>query len=185
MGTVRTLFNEYPFLRDSDFFKGYCREESETPSRYIRLARAIETGALAALTAGVSYYLCKTPNSFAISLLNPGFPLGLAAGLSLAFLGHTVRKTVLSNNRFDATAPQPNKISITKFHLDVFSCLRGKWQVLEATSVAAIGIAILFRCIALAKVHPFAMAVFGALTIGTTVTYFVADTFLNHNYRKI
>jgi|GEM_PF-4523859 len=152
-------------------------------SPFIRQARLAEYVTLATLTAGVGAWLARA----ALSALPFGLAGGAVVGIGLAYAGHKLRTTQFSVITAANTSLPPTsyKISLTTLYLDTFSILKGKWQIVEATTAGVLGVAILGGALRLSRIYPFATSLFAGVGFGVAATYIVADSLIGRFCRKI
>lgn len=181
MSDIRELCGEnYILDRMTQYWRSIFKNDNEPLLPFIRTARLIESITFGAFTC----YVCVTAVRASISNLQPGLIAGVGAGAALALSMHQIRKTVLKDKRYP-TVTHPYTIPFSTLYHDAFSILKGKWQVLEATLVGVLGIAILRAGLNLTKVHPYAMGLISAITMGATLTYAAVDYIIARNFRQI
>lgn len=149
-------------------------------SSLIRTARIVESIVLSLLSASVAAYLMHAT----LSAAKPGIALGIAIGVGLAYGAHQVRQTVLLDKRVTDYFRPYNSSFGTLYH-DAFSILKGKWQILEASAVATVAVAVLGATLRTAPMYPFAAAFFAAMAAGAVGTYLAADWLIGRSFRQI
>lgn len=170
-------------IAESDKSSNVFFETQGAYSPLIRQARLAEYLTLAALATGVGVVIARA----ALSALPASLIGGAVAGIGLAYAGHHLRTTHFSiRPAANPSLPTTSyKSSLTTLYLDTFSILKGKWQILEATTAGVVGVAVLGGALRLSRIYPFATSLFAGVGFGITASYMVADTLFGRFCRKI
>lgn len=181
MGTMRDLVlsdtaiglvtNNY--YRDNLFIG-----DDDSRAKWILTARWIESLVLTTLAVGTGAYVMRAM----ARVIRPSFLLGVPAGMGVAYCAHRFRTNLLLNKKITPNVPYTTSLSI--FYHDTFSILKGKWQVLEATTAAAVALSVFGMTLRLSRIYPVAVASLAALTAGTTAAYLATDYILGR-FRQI
>ena len=164
-GISRLTNNHY---RD-DLFIG----DDEPRAKWALTARWIESLALSALTVATGTYVMRAM----ADVIRPAFLLGVPVGMAIAFSAHQIRTNLLLNRKITPNAPYSTPFSVL-YH-DIFSILKGRWQILEATTAATVALAILGITYRLSVIYPLATATFAALATGSAGAYMATDYVLS------
>lgn len=173
------------YLRDTTLglitnnFRNLFKDDDDPCSKNILTARWIESLVLTTLAVGTSAYVLRA----CAKALRPALLLGIPVGLGLAYSAHCIRSTVLADKKH--TPIVPYKTSFAVLYHDAFSIMKRKWQILEATTVAALALGILGMTLRLSTIHPLAVGFFASLAVTAAGAYLAVDYVIGRSFRQI